>query len=56
MPLIFLFLTDVLFFSLLSAFHNPVIGNLMQRVDYIDIERLGRAGQRNILDFNFRVK
>ena len=55
MPLIFIFLTDVLF-SFLFAFHNPVIENLMQRIDYIDIERLGRAGQRNILDFNFRVK
>ena len=43
MPLIFLFLTDVLFFSLLSAFHNPVIGNLMQRVDFKDFGRAGRA-------------
>lgn len=52
----FIFLADVLFFFAFCLFHNPVIGNLIQRVDYIDIERLGRAGQRNILDFNFRVK
>ena len=34
--------------SFFLAFHNPVIENLMQRIDYIDIERLGSAGQRNI--------